>query len=80
MEGFMIITSTEFQNKVGEFLQKVSAEDIVITKNGKEVARLIGANKSVSFLTDSLIGIIPQNTDIQNGKQEYFEDKYGVSL
>ncbi|MFW6022391.1 MAG: type II toxin-antitoxin system prevent-host-death family antitoxin [Halanaerobiaceae bacterium] len=37
----MIITSTEAQNNFGRFLNLVNEEDIIITKNGKKVARLV---------------------------------------
>jgi prevent-host-death family protein len=37
----MIITSTEAQNNFGKYLRLVEEEDIVITKNGKKVARLV---------------------------------------
>ena len=37
----MIINSTEVQNNFGKYLQLVDSEDIVITRNGKKVARLV---------------------------------------
>lgn len=37
----MIITSTEVQNNFGKYLRLVEKEDIIITKNGKKVARLV---------------------------------------
>ncbi|NLC54030.1 MAG: type II toxin-antitoxin system Phd/YefM family antitoxin [Firmicutes bacterium] len=37
----MIITSTEAQNNFGKYLRLVEQEDIIITKNGKKVARLV---------------------------------------
>ncbi|MDR3263390.1 MAG: type II toxin-antitoxin system Phd/YefM family antitoxin [Clostridiales bacterium] len=74
----MTVNSTEFQNNVGRFLQKAADEDIVITRNGKEVARLIGAGKAATFLTDSLIGILPEQIDASAEKSKYFEEKYGV--
>jgi len=36
----MIVNSTEFQNNFGKYLMLVAKEDIIITKNGREVARL----------------------------------------
>lgn len=73
----MIVNSTEFQNNVGKFLQQVQKEDIVITKNGKEVARLINTNKAVSFLADSLVGVLPAGIDDKHEKAEYLSKKYG---
>jgi prevent-host-death family protein len=38
----MEITATEFKTNLGKYLDDVGREDVVITKNGKPVARLIG--------------------------------------
>jgi len=37
----MIISSTEMQNNFGKFLKLTEEEDIIITKNGRKVARLV---------------------------------------
>ena len=74
----MIVNATEFQNNVGSFLQKAALEDIVITKNGKEVARLVGAKNTTAFLTDSLLGILPTDTDLLKEKQNFLNNKYGL--
>ncbi|MBQ8142520.1 MAG: type II toxin-antitoxin system prevent-host-death family antitoxin [Bacilli bacterium] len=58
----LTITATEMQNSFGKYLQAVQdGEEVVILKNGKEVARLISRNKSVSFLTDSLVGVLSRD-------------------
>lgn len=52
-------TATEVQNNFGKYLQMVQGGgEVIVLKNGKEVARLISHEKSVSFLTDSLTGIL----------------------
>ena len=57
-------TATDIQNNFGHYLQAVQASDeILILKNGKEVARLISHDASVSFLTDSLTGILKHDYD-----------------
>ena len=57
-------TTTEVQNNFGKYLQRViSGEDIIILKNGAEVARVGSNEKRVSFLTDSLAGILKNNYD-----------------
>lgn len=44
------VTATEIQNNFGKYLQSVQeGNEVVILKNGKEVARLISHDKSVSF-------------------------------
>ncbi len=57
-------TATDVQNNFGKYLQSVqSGDEIIILKNGKEVARLISHDKSVSYLTDSLRGILKGDYD-----------------
>lgn len=58
------VTATELQNNFGKYLQYVlSGDEVVILRNGKEVARLISHDKSVSYLTDSLVGVLKGDYD-----------------
>ncbi len=58
------VTATDIQNNFGKYLQMVqTGEEIIILRNGKEMARLISHDKSVSFLTDSLIGVLKNDYD-----------------
>lgn len=73
----LTITATEMQNNFGKYLQAVQdGEEIVILKNGKEVARLISRNKSVSFLTDSLVGVLSRDYSEKDMRAEKMA-KYG---
>lgn len=57
-------TATDVQNNFGHYLQAAqTGDEIIILKNGKEVARLISHEASVSFLTDSLTGVLKHNYD-----------------
>jgi prevent-host-death family protein len=58
----MLITATEFKENIGKYLAFVKSEDIIITKNGKPVAKLTDINKNGALLTDSLIGVISDPT------------------
>lgn len=65
------VTATDIQNNFGKYLQAVQdGMEIVIIKNGKEVARLISHEQSVSFLTDSLVGVLKGNYDAKVMKAE----------
>ena len=56
-------TATEVQNNFGRFLKMViEGQEVVIMKNGTEVARLISRDKTVSFLTDNLVGVLKNDT------------------
>ncbi len=46
----MIITSTEVQNNFGKYLGLASQEDIIITKNGKKVARLVDYHEGDDYI------------------------------
>ena len=37
--------------------------EVVIMKNGSEVARLISKDKTVSFLSESLVGVLSSDVD-----------------
>ena len=51
-------TATEMQNNFGRYLSMVmSGQEIIVTKNGKEVGRFIPKDATVSYLTDSLTGM-----------------------
>lgn len=52
-------TATDIQNNFGKYLQMVQeGDEIVVLKNGKEIARLISHQRSVSFLSDALAGVL----------------------
>lgn len=58
------VTATDIQNNFGKYLQAVqNGNEIIILKNGNEVARLISKERSVSFLTDSLTGVLESDYD-----------------
>ncbi len=64
-------TATEMQNNFGKFLKMVQdGQEIVILKNGVEVARLISKAKTVSFLSDSLVGVLSADADEKAAKAE----------
>lgn len=65
------VSATELQNNFGKYLQQVQkGNDVIILRNGKEVARLISYDKSVSFLTDSLLGVLKKDYSKENIKEE----------
>lgn len=60
-----IATATEMQNNFGKYLSIVMAGDeVIVTKNA-----------AVSYLTDSLTGILKGNDDISRAKEERLKAK-----
>ena len=66
-------TATDIQNNFGHYLQAVQQGDEIIIKNGKEVARLVSHESSVSFLTDSLTGVLKNDYDDKAVRAERIE-------
>lgn len=78
--GMAMATATEMQNNFGRYLSLVmSGQEFIITKNGKEVARFVPHEASVSYLTDSLKGILKGNYDMDEIKAERLKEKYEVA-
>ena len=71
-------TATEMQNNFGRYLNLVmSGQEIIVTKNGREVGRFIPKEAAVSYLTDSLIGILKEDYSLDEVKTERLTEKYG---
>lgn len=71
-------TATEMQNNFGRYLNLVmSGHEIIVTKNGREVGRFIPKDAAVSYLTDSLTGILKGDYDLDEIKTERLTEKYG---
>ena len=75
-----IATATEMKNNFGRYLAMVQeGSEIIVTKNGKEVGRLIPREKAVSYLTDSLAGILKGDMDIDKAREKSLKEKYEVT-
>ena len=73
-------TSTEMQNNFGRYLNLVmSGQEVIVTKNGREVGRFIPKDAAVSYLTDSLTGILKEEYDLDEAKSERLMEKYGIA-
>ena len=73
-------TATEMQNNFGRYLSLVmDGIEIIVTKNGREVGRFLPKDATVSYLTDSLTGILKGDTDLDQAKEERLSEKYAVT-
>lgn len=73
-------TATEMQNNFGRYLALVQGgSEVIVTRNGKEVGRFIPRSAAVSYLTDSLTGILKGDTDLDQAKEERLMEKYEVT-
>lgn len=72
-------TATEMQNNFGKYLNLVmTGQQIVVTKNGREIGRFVPKDAAVSYLTDTLTGILKGNYDLDEEKTERLNEKYGI--
>ena len=73
-------TAAEMQNNFGRYLNLVmSGQEVIVTKNGREVGRFIPKDAAVSYLTDSLTGILKEEYDLDEAKSERLMEKYGIA-
>ena len=72
-----IATATEMQNNFGRYLTLVQeGGEVIVTKNGREVGRFVPRATAVSYLTDSLTGILKGDMDIDQAREERLRKKY----
>ena len=72
-------TATEMQNNFGRYLNLVmSGQEVIVTKNGREVGRFVPKDAAVSYLTDSLTGILKEDYSLEEVKTERLTQKYGT--
>ncbi len=73
-------TATEMQNNFGRYLALVQeGSEVIVTKNGKEVGRFIPRTAAVSYLTDSLTGILKGDIDMDQAREERLREKYEIT-
>ena len=68
----MFVTATEFKTNLGKYLEMARKQDIFITKDGKNIARLTSPTVNKLAVLDSLVGIVPADdvTDDETIREE----------
>ncbi len=75
----VIATATEMQNNFGKYAKIVQNGDhVLVTKNGKVIGKFIPTKTSATPLTDSLIGILKGDYDLDQIKEERMREKYEI--
>lgn len=76
----LTVTATDMKNSFGKYLDLVMAgQEITVTKNGKEVARFMPKEASVTYLSDSLRGILKNQYDMDEERTKALKDKYAIT-
>lgn len=65
----MLITATEFKTNVGKYLTLAAKEEIIITKNGKSIAKLTHTNEDKIEVAKSLFGILPGDASLEQARE-----------
>lgn len=66
----MTITATEFKKNMGKYLDLAAKEDVLITKNGKSIAKLTSPEQNRRGIAQSLFGILPASVTAETAKEE----------
>ena len=66
----MSITATELKKNLGKYLLLSAKEDILITKNGKVVAKLTNPHQNRVNMAKALFGILPEDASLEDAKAE----------
>ena len=59
----MTITTTELKNNQSKYLALSSREDVIITKNGRPIARIVGVRQTEVASIESIFGVLPKDVD-----------------
>jgi prevent-host-death family protein len=73
----MIVTSDELEANVAQYLDIAQSEDIVITRHGIQIARIIVDSEQRIAMAKSLFGILPSTaseTDIVEERMKRYAD------
>jgi len=65
----MVVTATDLKTNLGKYLDLLDTDDIIVTRNGRRVARLIRDEEDVLAEVQSLYGILA-NTGVNTTEDE----------
>ena len=73
-------TATEMQNNFGRYLNIViGGQEVIVTKNGREVGRFVPKSAAISYLTDSLTGILKGGESADDLREMRLREKYEIA-
>ena len=66
----MVITATQLKSRLSYYLNLAKEEEVIVTKNGKPIARLIGEEGDRISMARSLFGILPPSVSLSEAREE----------
>jgi len=76
----MIVTATEFKANIGKFLVLADSEDVLVTKNGRNIARLVSVRDGKESALRPLRGILKGTDATRETIREERLAKYDESI
>ncbi len=75
-----IATREAIQEHISEYLDMMeNGEEIIMTKNGKEIGRFLPRGKVVSLIGEKVAGIIRGDIDVDKIREEALRRKYALA-
>ena len=59
----MLVTATDLKTNLGKYLDLLDTDDIIVTRNGRRIARIIREEEDVLAEVQSLYGILSTAND-----------------
>lgn len=66
----MSVTAAELKMDLNKYLKIAQTEDVLITENGKVIAKLSNPNVDRRAIAESLFGIIPPDVTLEEAREE----------
>ena len=66
----MLITATEFKKNIGKYLTLINDEEIIITKNGKGIAKLTPLKEDKVEIMKSFFGSLSTDISLEQSRVE----------
>ncbi|MBQ3396773.1 MAG: hypothetical protein IJG34_03180 [Synergistaceae bacterium] len=75
-----IATRDTIQEHISEYLDMMeNGEEIIMTKNGKEIGRFLPRGKVVTLIGERLKGILSKEIDAAKVREEMLRKKYEIA-
>ncbi len=78
----MMISATELKMNLGKYLEMIQEmdDDLIITKNGKYIARISNPKKDALNYLHGLCKDVPEDVNIKDAKYERILEKHAKGL
>jgi prevent-host-death family protein len=74
----MVVNATDFKNKVGKYLDIINQEEVIISRNGKPIAKLVPIDKASTPNVDGLMELLDKvkKNGLDADLNQLREDRY----